>query len=123
MLCSIISPWSSVPAVVALALTVPFDANFAHLKDSSGTFPVEADRPKNLTRLVLGGIVSNGAIATADLTFTPEASSDLTMWNSAECVIVSVTDDGNGLTETVIVRDTQPVAHHEKRFLRLRVAQ
>jgi len=62
-------------------------------------------------------------IGLADLTFAPEASSDLTAWNSAECIVVSVTDDGNGLTETVVVRDTYPMAETPKRFMRLRVTQ
>jgi len=62
-------------------------------------------------------------LAATDLTFTPESGGDLSYWSGTDCVIVSVTDDGNGLTETVVVRDTYPMATNPKRFMHLRVTQ
>jgi len=49
----------------------PIEFNYVHLKDSSGTFPVEADRPKNLTRLALAGAVCNALPASASFLPNP----------------------------------------------------
>lgn len=56
------------------ARSQPIEASFAHLKDSSGTFPVEADRPKHLTRLALAGVVCNAVPASAMFLPNPDGT-------------------------------------------------
>ena len=59
----------------------------------------------------------------ADLTYTPQVSSDLGQWQGGAAAVVTVgaTDNGDG-TATTVVRDAQPVGTTARRFLRLQVS-
>jgi len=57
------------------------------------------------------------------VTLTPQASSNLTSWDSEPApVLHSNTDNGDG-TQTVIYRDTVPVESAARRFLRIRATR
>jgi hypothetical protein len=62
-------------------------------------------------------------VAAPDVNYQPEVSSDLTTWQSGDAVIetVSTTDNGDGVTQTVVVRDRTPMNATSKRFIRLKV--
>jgi uncharacterized repeat protein (TIGR03803 family) len=61
-------------------------------------------------------------IFAGDIAYIPEVSGDLIKWNSGPgyTAPVSVTPNGDGVTETVIVRDATPMGA-APRFIRLRV--
>jgi hypothetical protein len=60
----------------------PIEFNYVHLKDTSGVFPVEADRPKNLTRLALAGAVVLAVPTSAALLPNPTyASFPTNLWD------------------------------------------
>jgi uncharacterized repeat protein (TIGR03803 family) len=63
------------------------------------------------------------AVWAADLTYTPQVSGDLKTWNSGAGYLttVSVTPNGDGLTETVVVQDLTPVAGGPPQFIRLMI--
>lgn len=60
-----------------------------------------------------------------DITYHLEASDALTVWNEGAAFTqeMLVTDDGNGLTDTVTARALAPIAPGARQFLRLRVTQ
>ena len=62
-------------------------------------------------------------ISATDLTYTPEVSGSLQIWNSGASYVVpvSATNNGNGVTETVEVRDATPVSQGAPRFINLKV--
>jgi hypothetical protein len=59
----------------------------------------------------------------ADITYIPEVSGDMRTWSSGigYTTPVSFTPNGNGTTETVLVRDLTPATATTPRFMRLRV--
>jgi len=63
-------------------------------------------------------------IFAADITYVPEVSGDLQTWNSGLGYVapVSVTNNGDGVTETIIVQDLTPMGS-APRFIRLRVTR
>ncbi len=60
-----------------------------------------------------------------DITYHLEASDPLMTWNEGAAFTkeTQVTDDGNGLTDTVTARALAPIAAGARQFLRLRVTQ
>ncbi len=62
-------------------------------------------------------------IADTDITYVPQVSGDLTAWNSGASYVatVSTTNNADGLTQTVVVRDLTPFTGAEERFIRLAV--
>ena len=62
-------------------------------------------------------------IAPSDIIYTPEVSGDLQTWNSGlgYVVPVSVTQNGDGVTETVVEQDLTPVKPGTPRFIRLQI--
>jgi hypothetical protein len=60
-----------------------------------------------------------------DLTYIVEVSDDVAIWNSGATytVVVSRTDDPNGLTRTVVVRDNTAVTVVTQHFLHLKVGK
>jgi hypothetical protein len=78
--------------------------------------------------MVIGGttyltLTYNQVIQATDLTYTPEVSGDLQDWNSGLGYVapVSVTPNGDGVTERVVVQDLTPVSAGAPRFIRLQV--
>jgi uncharacterized delta-60 repeat protein len=55
------------------------------------------------------------------LRFTIESSENLGTWSALLRPVTQITDNGDGLTETVTVTDTQPIDNLTTRFLRVRV--
>ena len=62
-------------------------------------------------------------IANNDIAYVPQVSSDLLTWNSGAGYLaaVSTTNNADGLTQTVVVRDATPLPASGKRFIRLAV--
>lgn len=61
-------------------------------------------------------------IAATDITYVPQVSGDLIAWSSA-VTTVSVTNNADGVTQTVVVRDSTPTTGAGARFLRLMVTR
>ena len=65
-------------------------------------------------------------ISATDLSYVVEVGSDLASWNFGDSFtqVVSSTNDPNGITRTVVVRDLTPMASNvPKRFIRLQVTK
>lgn len=62
-------------------------------------------------------------IANTDITYVPQVSGDLATWNSGASYLttVSSTNNPDGLTQTVTVRDLTPLTGAGRRFIRLAV--
>lgn len=62
-------------------------------------------------------------IANTDITYVPQVSSDLLTWNSGAGYVAAVgtTNNADGLTQTVVVRDATPLPVNGRRFIRLAV--
>ena len=65
------------------------------------------------TQLILAG----------DIEYITEISTDLKTWNSGAgyTAPVSVTNNPDGVTQTVVVQDLKPLSSSEKRFIRLKI--
>ena len=63
------------------------------------------------------------ALSATDLTYTVEASGDLSAWcsGSGSTAEISATNNPDGQTQTVVVRDLVPEGTAAKRFLRLKI--
>lgn len=63
--------------------------------------------------------------AATDLTYTPQVSGDLVSWQSGADAVETVltTDNGNGLTQIITVRDKTPLTDGGRRFMRLLVTR
>ncbi|MCW1912597.1 hypothetical protein OJ996_03360 [Luteolibacter sp. GHJ8] len=71
-----------------------------------------------------GGTGSPGDYTANGLRYRVQASPDLTTWGSASLVQVSAADNGDGLTETIVVRLSEAsIAPNAKRFLRLNLTR
>ena len=86
--------------------------------------------------LPVAGLISTGsgnfmtltytqAIAASDITYVPEVSSDLQTWNSGVGYVApfSVTNNGDGVTETVIVEDLLQLSGTGRHFMRLMITR
>lgn len=64
-------------------------------------------------------------ISAGDITYTTEVSSDMQTWYSGSGYTspVSVTNNPDGKTRTVVVQDLTPVSSAAKRFIRLKVTK
>jgi hypothetical protein len=62
-------------------------------------------------------------ISAGDITYTPEVFGDMQTWNSGLRYVapVSVTPNGDGVTDTVVVQDMMPASPSTPRFIRLMV--
>ena len=62
-------------------------------------------------------------LAATDITYVVEVSSDMQTWTSGanSTTTVSTTNNSDGATQTVVVRDLTPTGSAIKRFIRLRV--
>ncbi len=62
-------------------------------------------------------------IADTDISYVPQVSGDLAMWNSGANYVatVSTTNNAGSLTQTVVVRDLTPMTGAGQRFIRLTV--
>ena len=62
-------------------------------------------------------------IANTDISYVPQVSGDLATWNSGTSYVatVSTTNNADGLTQTVVVRDLTAMGGAGKRFIRLAV--
>jgi len=60
-----------------------------------------------------------------DISYVVEVSGDLVTWNSGPSytATVSVTDNPDGITQTVVVRDLVPMGSATSRFIRLKITQ
>jgi len=58
--------------------------------------------------------------ASSGITYTPQASADLAIWDGVPVQVGTAVNNGDG-TETVVYRDNLPVNGNPKRFLRVRV--
>lgn len=65
----------------------------------------------------------NKVIAATDITYVPEVSGDLATWSSGanNVTAVSVTNNIDGETQTVVVRDLTALNNAGKRFMRMKV--
>ena len=85
--------------------------------------------PKISIKLINGGnyltITYNQVILAGNLLYMPEVSSDLQTWYSGPGYtgLVSLTNNPDGLTQTIVVRDLQPLSANNKRFIRLTVTK
>ncbi len=63
--------------------------------------------------------------AATDISYVVEVSGDLVAWNSGPSytATVSVTDNPDGITQTVVVRDLVPMDSATSRFIRLKITQ
>jgi hypothetical protein len=63
--------------------------------------------------------------AATDITYVVEVSGDLVTWNAGPSytATVSVTDNPDGITQTVVVRDLVPMDSATSRFIRLKITQ
>jgi uncharacterized repeat protein (TIGR03803 family) len=63
------------------------------------------------------------ALWAGDISYIPEVSGDLQTWNFGPGYLapVSITSDGDGLTETVTVQDLVPMENGQPRFIRLEI--
>ena len=61
------------------------------------------------------------AIAATDIAYVPQVSGDLATWSSGSqaVVTVSTTDNPDGTTQNVTVRDLTPKTNARARFIRL----
>ena len=62
-------------------------------------------------------------ISSKDITYLPQVSADLQTWNSGPTFtgLLSVTDNADSVTQTVVVQDLTPINGSSKRFIRLKV--
>ena len=62
-------------------------------------------------------------IAATDITYTPEISTDLVNWHSGSSYLstTSVTDNSDGVTQTVVVQSANPITSGSPAFLRLQI--
>jgi hypothetical protein len=73
---------------------------------------------------IKGGSGSPGDYSASGFRYVVQASPDLSSWTPVGVIQVSATDDGNGQTETIVLRMTDPANHPDsKRFLRLNVTR
>ena len=65
------------------------------------------------------------AILAANINYIPEVSDDLQTWHSGPSYIglVSLTNNSDGVTQTVVVQALQPISATKSRFIRLRVTK
>jgi hypothetical protein len=65
----------------------------------------------------------NQVILATDITYIPEVSGDMQSWNSGILYVVpvSITNNPDGVTQTVVVQDLTPSAPAIPRFIRLRI--
>ena len=71
-----------------------------------------------------GGSGNPGDYTASGFRYQVQASPDLSSWGAAGLVQVALTDDGNGLTETIVLRLSDPsVNPNAKRFLRLNITR
>jgi hypothetical protein len=89
------------------------DARVAHTSDA----PVVTQNAGHLT------LTYTQLKAAVDVTYQPEVSADLVTWNSGASFLTtnSTTDNGDGVTQTVVVSDTTLISSSNKRFIRLKV--
>ncbi|MEI8340912.1 MAG: hypothetical protein WCH43_05160, partial [Verrucomicrobiota bacterium] len=91
-------------------------------------------KTNGLAGLPVGAVAATGSgnymqltytrpISAPDLAYIPEVSGDLNNWYSGPGYIstVSVTNNPDGLTQTVVVQDLTSVNSATRRFMRLRV--
>ena len=64
-------------------------------------------------------------IAATDITYVPQVCGDLTSWASGSGYIapVSTTNNADGKTQTVVVRDLTPITNASARFIRLEITR
>ena len=64
-------------------------------------------------------------IGTPGITYLPQVSGDLSTWNggSGYTVAVGTTSNGDGATQTVVVRDAVAMSGATRRFMRLQVSR
>ncbi len=64
-------------------------------------------------------------LSATDITYTAEVSGDLQTWASgaSNLTAVSSTNNSDGITQTVVVRDNTPASGANKRFIHLKVSQ
>lgn len=63
-------------------------------------------------------------LAATDLTYTPEVSGDLQAWAAGSSLVtVSATNNADGTTQTVVVRDATAASGTGRRFIHLKVTQ
>ncbi len=103
-----------VPNLLKYAFNVNPTANGTQAEPKAGTVSIGGVEYPTLTY--------QQDIYATDLTFTPEVSNDLQHWYSGAGYIVpvSVTPDGNGVTDTVVIRSAAPAAA-QAQFMRLTV--
>jgi endonuclease/exonuclease/phosphatase family metal-dependent hydrolase len=64
-------------------------------------------------------------IAATDITYVPQVSGDLATWNSGSSytALVSLTNNGDGVTETAVTQDLTPISSAAPRFMRLEITK
>jgi len=63
------------------------------------------------------------ALSATDITCIPKASGDLKNWDANSISIVSIKDNPDGVTRTVIVQDLVPMNSAKCRFIQLTVTK
>jgi hypothetical protein len=71
------------------------------------------------------GLIYTRLKSVPDIDYTVEISENLQIWNpvTSDTTQVSVTDNPDGLTQTVVVRDLTPIDNAPYRFMRLKVTK
>jgi len=109
------------PAGDGISNLIKYAANQNPWKPAAGVLPKPGTVTVNGTTYMT--LTYTQAIAALDITYTPEVSPDLKTWNSGPnyTVVVSASNNADGVTQTVVARDLAPVGSLIERFMRLRL--
>jgi hypothetical protein len=116
-----ISGGTAAPAGDGIPNLLKYALNLAPFADGASGLPVGSV-------MAIGGsnylTLTYTQVFAADITYIPEVTGDLQTWNSGLPFVapVSATPNGDGVTETVIMRDVTPVGGTPQ-FMRLQVTK
>ena len=117
-----ISGATATPAGDGITNLMKYALNLDPLTSGDASLPVAGTTTVSGTKYLT--ITYTQVIAATDIVYTVEVSADLQTWNSGSgfTAQVSVTNNPDGVTQTVVVQDLTPLGNAERRFIRLKVA-
>jgi len=118
---SAISGDMAAPAGDGIANLMKYALNLNPMTNAAAGLPVEKILPISGSNYLT--LSYTHVKAATDITYIVELSGDMKTWNSGDAYTTQVGVTDKGATETVVVRDVQPVNSSTKRFIRLKISK
>ena len=114
---------TAAPAGDAIPNLMKYALNLHPMTNSVNQLPVTSITSSNGNNYLT--LAYSKVILSSNIVYTPEVSSDLQTWYSGagSLQLMSVTNNADGVTQTIVVQDRQPLSANSKRFIRLTVTK